>query len=356
MSILGFKKKNTLALVAAAAILASGVGVYKSNAAGRVDLNADVTITAVVDSVNDTSEFAQKYVGDVEIELYKIADLDAAGNPIISDEFKASDIDLSVIDSDTTVEETKTKIVEPADKFVAENRAKLTKVVIDGNKTADGMTASKTIKNGAGLYLYRVSNTVQDAENTYIFTPAVFFAPTSERIVSGQGADTWNYNVTIAPKAKAERRYGDLEINKTLKTFNKSLGTASCVFEVEGIDSSNKTVFSNVYTMNFDSADTQTIKIEHIPSNIICKVTEVYSGASYSEVAVPVENSSENGVRIIADEVVDVNFANDYDDRLNVGGLGVENHFEQNKTEADGTTGFSYDWKGSNLPSSTEDN
>lgn len=348
MSILSFKKKNTLAFILTAAIVVSGFSVYKSNAAGRVDLTKDVKITAVVDSNSDTSEFAKEYVGEVKIELYKIADLDAAGNPTLSEEFKTSDVDLSVLGPNTTVEDTKTKIVNPAVDFVKEHD-NLTKITIDGKKTEAGMEASATIKNGAGIYLYYVSKTVQDTKNEYIFTPAVFYAPSSEYVLSGTGKDEWEYEVKIAPKAKAQRRYGDLEIKKTLNTFNKSLGTASFVFEVEGTDETGKTVFSNVYTMNFDGATTESIKVEHIPSQTVCKVTEVYSGASYSNIAVPV-NETET---IIADDTVTAEFVNDYDDRLEVGGAGIENHFEKKESNAGENATVNYTWTGNNISNGT---
>ncbi len=367
------RSKNFIAFATVAVLVVNGLNAFHSSAAGRVDTTEAVTITAVIDPYSDSSKLAQKYQGDLEFELYKIADLDTAGSPTVSSEFKNAGIDLSYINSSSKAEDVKQYVTEPATEFVKANHDSLTKRVITGIKSEGRFEASTTIANGAGIYLYYVSKETMDAVNIYNFTPTVFYAPTSDYVLTGQGSDTWNYSVNIYPKAEAEPRFGNLEIKKTLNTFNKSLGTAGFVFDVEvyqpeesSVESETKTlgelVYSNVYTMNFDSATTQSVTIEHLPAGAIAYVTEVYSGASYTKVAVPVENveqaadaGSGNGITIVADDTVAVEFVNDYDDRVEVGGVSVENRFSQSKvTDEAGNATFDYKWEGSNLPK-TED-
>ena len=55
---------------------------------------------------------------------------------------------------------------------------------------------------------------------------------------------------------------------------------------------------------------------------------------------------------IKANDTVSVEFVNDYDERIEVGGVSVENHFSQNKTQIDGVDKYEYNWDGNNLENS----
>ncbi len=333
-----FNWKNLIATTLVAALAVSCFGVSQSQAAGRVDLDANVTITVSVDP--SATEFGQKYRGAFEVELYKIADLDVAGNATVTTAFANAGIDLSKIGPATSTQDVIDYINTPAADYVAEHHDELTSTTVSGDVTASGFNKSATIENGAGIYLYYVNQTVQDSENDYIFEPAVFYAPTSEYVLTGAGSDTWNYSVTISPKATVEPRFGGLEIEKTLETFNESLGTASFTFSVEGTKD-GKLVYSDVVSMNFDSHGTKTRFVsEMIPAGTEVTVTEIRTGASYS-----LESAASQTVTIVASDVATVSFTNDYDDRLNEGGVSIENHYEKNE---DGT-GYEFSYSTTNM-------
>ena len=140
-------------------------------------------------------------------------------------------------------------------------------------------------------------------------------------IIEASNSDEWLYNVDVAIKSDAKQRFAKLQINKTLKTFNKSLGNAAFVFDVTAkLD--GRTVFSNVYTMNFTGATTQSVTVEGIPATAAVTVKEVYSGASYSP-----EGDITKEVTVLADKASSVDFSNDYDERLELGGISAENQF-----------------------------
>ncbi len=320
MSTFGIKKKNIITAAVVALMLISGIDVYRTQAASHVDTKAAVKITAVVDS-NSESDFAKKYTGDFNIELYKIADLDVAGTPTVTSQFKDAGIDFSILGPKTSAEDTNSKIVSPAADFIKKNHDSLKCYEIKGTKNSDGYKSSIEIENGAGVYIYYVDEKVIDAQYEYIFTPAVFYAPTSDYVVSGQGDDTWNYNVKIYPKSEAKPRFGKLEIEKTLTTFNRSLGTASFVFQVDA-KLGDEDVFNNVYTINFNGAGTKSIVIDDIPATAHVTVTEVYSGASYELTSDAITNTE-----IVADEIAKVSFVNDFDEHLQSGGVSVVNEF-----------------------------
>ncbi|QFJ53608.1 DUF5979 domain-containing protein [Pseudobutyrivibrio xylanivorans] len=331
------KRKSIIAAVLVAVLAVSGFGVYRTQAAGKIDENKQCTVTVK----NPISGYA----GVIEVNFYKVADMDSTG------QFKTTGVltDEQLKSLNNATAETQNELAKDAYEALnlgKENAASPTKVL------SFDMSNSSQVTNNIDRAMYLcVPQTAFDTTTQYNFEYYLVSVPSSNYIQStkvdesgnivSDSDDSWNYNVELLLKSKASQRFGKLEIAKTLKTFNQSLGTASFVFEVEGVDESGKTILSNVYTMNFDSAKTDSIVIDNIPAGTVCHVTEVYSGASYTEVAVPVENASEEGVTIIADDTVSVEFVNDYDNRLEVGGVSVENHFEKS-----GETEFK--WKGSN--------
>ena len=313
-------KRNFIFLSIAILIMAS-VGIHKINAAPRVEIDKPVTIVAQVSS-DDTSVFATQFKGTVTIELYKIATLDESGTPSLTASFEGKGIDLTVLDKKPTVDDIKDKIVNPA--LVATEGMSTNDVITIDRSKAD--LGSKEIENGAGIYLYKPL-AISDKRYAYTFTSYVVFAPTSTFIQSGAGDDTWNYESTFTLKAEEEPLYGSLDITKTLDTFNTSLGTAAFVYKVTAVRD-EETVFSNVYTIDMYGPETRTRTIHNIPADSTVTVTEVYTGASYMLVS---EASKE--AYIVADELeeerAEVTFENDYDNRLNVGGISAENIFEE---------------------------
>ena len=338
-----------MALGLAAVVAFTCSFVYRANAAGMVDTDKTVTITAKL-ADGDSTVFAQNYNGDVVVDLYKIADVDASGNPSLNENFADSGIKIDTLKkSDVTAEDIISDIVEPAEAAISGKSAAGSINVSVSNGKGSG---SLDIEKGVGIYLY-VPRQVQDERYTYSFTSYILYAPTSEYIVSGTGSDDWqtdlngNYAVSFNLKSEAAQRYGSLDIVKTLDTFNQSLGKASFVFDVEAtLD--GKSVFSNVYTLVFNGAGSQTLTVKDIPAGAEVTVTEVYSGASYTQVATATDlERNEQKVLtadIVADSTATVGFENDFDNRLEVGSIAVENTFVKDETAEGG-----YRYTGNNI-------
>ena len=316
MSIFKKKKKALIGILMAALLVVAGSGIYKANAAARVDTSATVTIVAGI-SDTDTSVFATKYKGTVKIKLYKIADMDETGKLNIAEEFKDAGIDLSVLETNPTIDAIKENIADKAKAAAPES----TDLVITLDRSNGAQVASINIPAGAGLYLY-VPEDITDTRYKYTFTSYVVMAPTSELITTGAGSDAWVDTVRFNLKATEQERFGNLEIKKKLDSFNVSLGTASFVYRVT-IKDGNETVSENVYSLDFDSATTKTKLLENIPAGYTVIVKEEYTGASYSLVGDATATKTIEG-----EQTVTAEFENTYDNRLITGGVSAENNFE----------------------------
>ena len=358
MKNLGFSRKKLIAIAATVVTLAASFGAYSVNAAGHIDLTADVNISAAI-GAGDASQFATSYEGEMVIDLYKIAELDESGNiKGLTPDFANSGAKLSVLsnktseDKDKKVEEVKTEIVEKV-KPIAQSDAVKPTATITATKTKDGLTnATATIAGGAGIYLF-VPHDCSDADFNYTFTSYILYAPTSDYITLGSGSDEWKYDARFLLKSEAKPKYGNVIITKNLKTFNDSLGTASFIFDVEATRDS-MTVFSNVYTLTFDKNDnyvdgafTKSITIDKVPAGTTITVTEVYSGASY-QIDVE-ENKTQTIEDLKAGETGTVEFTNDYDEHLKEGGISVVNTFEKVETTENGPANVEYNYTGNNL-------
>ena len=352
MKNLGFSRKKLIAIAATVVTLAASFGAYSVNAAGHIDLTADVNISAAI-GAGDTSQFATSYEGEIVIDLYKIAELDESGNiKGLTADFANSGADLSVLTNKTSEKEVKTEIVEKV-KPVAQSDAVKPTDTIKATKTKDGLTnATATIANGAGIYLF-VPQDCSDADFNYTFTSYILYAPTSDYITLGSGSDEWKYDARFLLKSEAKPKYGNVIITKNLKTFNDSLGTASFIFDVEATRDS-MTVFSNVYTLTFDKNDnyvdgafTKSITIDKVPAGTTITVTEVYSGASYN---IDVEDNKTQTIEDLkAGETGTVEFTNDYDEHLKEGGISVVNTFEKVETTENESDNVEYNYTGNNL-------
>ncbi|SFH97921.1 hypothetical protein SAMN04487830_11547 [Pseudobutyrivibrio sp. OR37] len=333
MKKLAFKKNNFIALALTAVVAVSGFSFYKASAATLIDENEQCKITVQIPTASSYDENEHSsisdgiimYDKDVTVKFYKIADVKLDGSydtPLI-------DIDLSVLANEkVTAKQWEALTNQAYEAFKASTpTCKLT--INPSNET------SKSINVDRGLYLYTCDDIVSDAYK-YTFTKSIISVPSSYlvqgstkldengMIIEAPTSDKWLYNVDVALKSEAEPRFGSIQIDKTLKNFNKSLGNAAFVFEVTAtVD--DEIVFSNVYTMNFDSAATQSIKVDNLPATAKVIVKEVYTGASYS---VDSNASASKEVTVDASKVQKVDFTNDYDNRLELGGISVENRFE----------------------------
>ena len=313
--------KRNLIVALVAVMTVTSIGVYKVGAAGRVELDKTVTVTAKVSS-NDTSTFANKFKGTVEIDLYKIASLDETGKATLLEAYANSGIDLSVLDNNPSVDTVKSKIVTPALAAVQDREADAVITFDRSDESKVSNSASVGIEGGAGIYLYNPKD-VSDGRYMYSFLSYILYAPTSDYIQAGVGDDTWNYESIFVLKAEETELFGKLEIVKTLDTFNTSLGKASFVYKVNAIRD-EEVVFDNVYSIDFNSSGTRSRVIEDIPADSIVTVTEVYTGASYQ-----IMGDIAKDTPVFANETSTVNFENDYDGRLISGGVSAENVFEE---------------------------
>lgn len=290
-----------------------------------------------------------------EVDLYKVADVNAsgkyiapaAGSEVSTELYNALKESLEKVSAQTTAEEWLTmagwamEIVDDMGNPSPAGHTTLNPASGEGMEIRDLST---------GLYLI-AAHDVESSQYIYSFTPYLVSLPGND-YGQEEAPDDWKYEVTVSLKPSREDRYGDLEIIKSLKTFNSTLGGADFIFSIEA-EKDGVIVYSDVKSIVFDGAGTKSIKIaEQIPAGAVVTVTEVYSGASYEMISDPTQTQT-----IIAEETVSVSFTNDYNDGLN-GGTSVVNHFVDTAAgEPDGGNGNQEErtpiWKGEQLKDSS---
>ncbi len=330
------KKRNAgrgCALILAVVIAISVVTVPAVYAA--VGVKTDRKCTVQVDLRNSGfSELTGSEALPIEVELYKVADIDISGDYTPTSDY--STLDFSIIDSETTREMWEI-LADNAVKIIKESNIEPSRTGINeyGEVTMDDLAT--------GLYLVNVEPVMSD-NYIYEFTPFLVSLPNNYYYSTGD--DTWIYDLTgehaISLKTARKERYGDIVINKILDTYNATIGGAAFVFQIEGVKTDADTqkaevVYSDVVSMTFDGTGKDSLVIRRIPAGTEVTVTEVYSGASYQVTTDPVQTQ-----RIVADDIVSYEFENTYDGRLN-GGCGIVNAFTYD-SESEG-------W----IPSQTED-
>ena len=161
----------------------------------------------------------------------------------------------------------------------------------------------------------------------YTFVPYLISAPNNEFAMTGSGSDSWIYDdIDIELKPEQTGLMGSLQINKTLKTYNTALGEPVFAFDVEAYDRDGNVVFSDIASIRFDSTGAKSVVIDNIPAGSRVIVKEVYAAGSYQ-----VTSSDSIETQIVAGETADVDFTNDYNDKL-IYSTGVVNHFEYDGT------------------------
>ncbi len=172
----------------------------------------------------------------------------------------------------------------------------------------------------------------------YTFEPQFVSLPAGS--VEGSGAantifngGSWNYDLQMTLKAERDRRYGSLEIVKTLQSYETD-EPAIFVFQIEAV-LDGETVYSDVESIIFTEAGQKKTLLENkIPAGAAVTVTEVYKGAVYSLGP----QTEETQMRTIAaDQISTVEFINHYNDEQK-GGHGIINQFQYNETSG------AWDW------------
>ncbi|MCI8993473.1 MAG: hypothetical protein HFG80_12250 [Eubacterium sp.] len=337
------KKSNSVkkgyALVLAALLALPCFGLLQTQAAGRIDTSRECSLTVSVE-VSENTGGNEAYLEDfnrmsIPVSVYRVADVDATGQKFTPTAPFAGTggLDMSKIEqgpSGMTAADWQELSLQAENIRRKENPEAAGTAVI---RKDDGSTAAaqgKITGLTPGLYLVVPAPTGNpDYTVQYTFAPYLTALPSSDYTISGAGSDEWIYDTTIGLKPDAEPLYGKLNIIKTLQNYNESLGQATFVFQITGVDKNGVTKYEEVESMTFSAAGSNTVTLERIPAGLTVTVTEVYSGASYT-----IEGSDTDTALIWSDLAVEagvgqeasVEFANRYDGG-NRSGYGVTNHF-----------------------------
>lgn len=317
------------ACVLTLAVTLSGLALPRAYAAKAVDVNRKCSIefnlqNNVYDAATENKDgekaedFTELNKLPVRVHLYQVAEIKETGayeKVTGFDELKLDEIN------------DKTTAKEWADK-AAKARELIEKGIEPGAETSVTLKDGKGTITGlaTGMYLV-VADEVKSPYFTYTFQESLISLP-NNYWYNGGGSDEWVYELTgshaIGLKPDREERLGSLEINKTLTSYNETVGGATFVFHVN-VEKRDGTVTNNVYKMEFNGAGNDKLIINDLPAGAKVTVTEAYTGASYRLIS-----GNDQLVTIIAAEEegnpVSVSFTNEYDGGQN-GGTGIVNRF-----------------------------
>ena len=305
------KKKG--AAVLAAVLMFAAAGFSSVYGAQGIEIGRNCSL-----SFELNGEYEELNHMEIPVKLYQVAKITPAGEyePLAGYE----SLELGAAGENTTADEWE-RFAQEASELTshlgAEPEAELT-IAPD----EEGVPSARAENLSTGMCLVEAEN-VQTAEYTYAFTPYLVSLPSHYFYTTGQ--DEWVYDVTAGMKPQQNPRYGSLVIRKTLTSYNATLGSATFIFQVEGVKD-QETVLSDVVSLVFDGTGTKSLEISGIPAGTEVTVTEVYGSANYDPVSPETER-----VTILADgeegSPVTVEFVNEYNGKLNPGS-GIVNHFE----------------------------
>ena len=318
------------ACVLTLAVTLSGLALPRAYAAKAVDVNRECSIefnlqNNVYDAATENKDgekakdFAELKDLPVRVHLYQVAKIKETG--AYEEVTGFDELKLDEINDKTTAKEW------------ADKAAKARKLIVEKGIEA-GAEKSVTLEGGKGeitglapgMYLV-VADEVKSSYFTYTFKESLISLP-NNYWYNGGGNDDWVYELTgsnaIGLKPDREERLGSLEINKTLTSYNATVGGATFVFHVN-VEKLDGTVTNNVYKMEFNGAGNDKLIINDLPAGAKVTVTEAYTGASYKLVS-----DKDQKTTIIAQEEegnpVSVSFVNEYNGGQN-GGTGIVNRF-----------------------------
>ena len=312
------------ALILAAVLALSAFVIPKAFAADGVDVDAECKLT--VDTRG--TGFSELTTDSVIVNLYKVADIAVTGTY----DSLLEGVTFSDINDGTTAADWEAKAA-----LVVENLGDME--ITESAKTDGGVVTFNGLETG--LYLVYAEEMLS-AFNQYEFKPYLISLPNnywsntakdseipeSAKDADGNVTDEWIYDFAVSLKPTKTDRYGDLVIDKTLASYNQSVGGATFVFEVKAVktdvDTNEETVvYNDVVSMTFDAVGSKQVTIKNIEAGAVVTVTEVYSGASYT---LAEGSSKEVNTQIIAEDTVTAEFTNENDGGLN-GGNGIVNTF-----------------------------
>ena len=189
----------------------------------------------------------------------------------------------------------------------------------------------------------------------YKFAPELVSVPTKEAVggvINTANPGPWDYDPVITLKPTREVRVGNLRIIKNLINYRVHTVTgedgvtrevydeSTFVFKVtaykskaayEEMGENAPKVYNNYVSMMFKDAHESSVLIENLPVDAYVIVKEEYSGKTYS----PADNDSDTkNTIILANDTVEVEFKNEYDDRHGGGGS-VTNKFTYHEGMSD---------------------
>ena len=301
------------------AVTLSGLALPRAYAAKAVDVNKKCSIefnlqNSVYDAATENKDaekaedFAELNKLHVQVHLYRVADIKETGAYTETKGFE--ELKLDQISDKTTAEQW------------AEKAAKARELIESGVEPA--AETAVTLENGkgkvsglaTGMYLI-VADEVKSPYFTYSFKESLISLPNNYWYNSQ--SDDWIYNLTeknaVGLKPDREERKGDLVINKTLTSYNATVGGATFVFHVN-VEKRDGTVTNNVYKMEFNGAGNDSLTISDLPAGAIVTVTEEYSGASYKLVS---DNNQQTAIiaQYVEGNPFSVIFSYEYDFGLN---------------------------------------
>ena len=305
------KKRGAAAL--ACLLVVSAAGISSVYGAPGVEPDRSCSLSFELDGqYQELNEIA------IPVNLYKVADVEVTGEYTSLAGYE--ELEFGSVSDSTTADEWESFAREASE--LTETLGAEPEVTLEIVPDEEGVPSARAENLSTGMYLVEAEN-VQTAEYTYAFTPYLVSLPNNYFYTTGQ--DEWVYDVTAGMKPQQTPRYGSLVIRKTLTSYNATLGSATFIFQVEGVKD-QETVLSDVVSLVFDGTGTKSLEISGIPAGTEVTVTEVYGSANYDPV------SPETGrVTILADgeegSPVTIEFVNEYNGKLNPGS-GIVNHFE----------------------------
>lgn len=331
-----------LAGISLAVICGLSVWSYSVSSIKAVNLENDCSLTVDLGSIEDLQK------EDVVIDLYKVADAIADSN---YDTYKYSV--LSDYEALKAPLENNNTLTQTSYKALAQQAAEITLLenkdiqkAVSNHSTASPITGLSSglyllVARGNGLEDYvKEIETDEDSKKVvtialsktqeYSFDPMLIALPTKEANEAGE-IDTsnpgeWIYNLDITLKSELGPRFGDLEIVKTLNTY-EGTQPASFVFRIDvWKDTSKKDlIYSNVETITFTNSGQNSVRIDGIiPVGSYVEVTEIYTGSKYELVG---DDYMQKIDFMDGDKLNSVNFENDYDE-TKTGGTAITNRFE----------------------------
>lgn len=255
---------------------------------------------------------------DFPVELYRVADVDENDVYTATKQFDELAKSISDISSKTTADDWEKMAKTAAD--IADKGSLTADEKID---VSNGREPSQVLRRDCIWCMQ--SRLIRQDLDTHLCR--IWFRPNNEFAMTGSGSDSWIYDdIDIELKPEQTGLMGSLQINKTLKTYNTALGEPVFAFDVEAYDRDGNVVFSDIASIRFDSTGAKSVVIDNIPAGSRVIVKEVYAAGSYQ-----VTSSDSIETQIVAGETADVDFTNDYNDKL-IYSTGVVNHFEYDGT------------------------